>query len=276
MSATAELVARIHGRLLDDPDDDLAAAAERHTRALAPLLTASEREAVVHAALAQAHGLGPLEPLLDDPAVTEVLVNAGTSVWVERHGRLERQPDLPEGLAAGLIERVIGPLGLRIDRTSPIVDARLADGSRVHAAIPPVAIDGPCLAIRRFASGGVSLDAFASAPVVDLLVSLVLARLNLVVSGATSSGKTTFLNALLAHVPAGERIITIEDAAELQAADASRGSTRGAAPVGRGGGRDHGPNPGPCRTAATARSAGRRRGPRSRSARHGHGLEHGP
>ncbi len=157
-----------------------------------------------------------MEPLLTDPDVTEILVNAGTEVWVERRGRLERLPSLPEGLASLLIERVIAPLGLRIDRTSPLVDARLPDGSRVHAVIPPVAIDGPCLAIRRFAAAGIPLEAFAPPPVVELLAALVRGRANLVVSGATSSGKTTLLNALVRLVPAGERIVTIEDAAELR------------------------------------------------------------
>ena len=117
-----------------------------------------------------------------------------------------------------LIERIVAPLGLRVDRSSPIVDARLSDGSRVHAVIPPVAVDGPCLAIRRFAAGGVPLTAFAPPSVVALLVALVRQRANLVVSGATSSGKTTFLNALLGHVPPGERVVTIEDAAELRLA----------------------------------------------------------
>jgi pilus assembly protein CpaF len=214
----ATLVGDVHRRLLEEPGGDLAAAAERHVRALAPLLPADERRRVVGAALAHAHGLGPLEPLLEDPTVTEILVNAGREVWVERRGRLERDDDLADGVAALLIERIVAPLGLRVDRSSPIVDARLADGSRVHAVIPPVAVDGPCLAIRRFAARGVPLSAFAPAPVVALLVALVRQRANLVVSGATSSGKTTFLNALLAHVPPGERVVTIEDAAELRLA----------------------------------------------------------
>ena len=217
-SSSSTLVGDIHRRLLEEPSGDLAAAAERHVRALAPLLPADERRRVVGAALAHAHGLGPLEPLLEDPAVTEILVNAGRELWVERHGRLERGDDLAEGVAALLIERIVAPLGLRVDRSSPIVDARLADGSRVHGVIPPVAVDGPCLAIRRFAAGGIPLPAFAPAPVVELLVGLVDQRANLVVSGATSSGKTTFLNALLAHVPPGERVVTIEDAAELRLA----------------------------------------------------------
>ena len=117
-----------------------------------------------------------------------------------------------------VIERIIGPLGLRVDRLRPTVDARLADGSRFHAVIPPVAIDGPCLAVRRFAARTLPLSSFAAPPVAELLEELVAQRANLVVSGATSSGKTTLLNALLASVPPGERILTIEDAAELRLA----------------------------------------------------------
>jgi pilus assembly protein CpaF len=215
--ATANgLVARVHQRLLDEPGTDLAAAVARHARSLAPLLPSAQQREVIGAALAHVQGLGPLEPLLADPDVTEIMVNAGTDVWVERGGHLEPRPPLPDGLAALLIERVIAPLGLRIDRTSPLIDARLADGSRVHAVIPPVAIDGPCLAVRRFAADGVPLAAFAAPAVVELLVGLVRARANLVVSGATSTGKTTMLNALVAEIPRGERIITIEDAAELR------------------------------------------------------------
>jgi pilus assembly protein CpaF len=209
------LVAHVHRRLLDEPGEDLAAAAERHARALAPLLSGAERARVVDAALAQANGLGPLEPLLADPLVTEVMVNAGTEVWVERAGQVERRPSLEEGLVELLIERILAPLGLRVDRTSPLVDARLPDGSRVHAAIPPVAIDGPCLAVRRFSSAAIPLEAFAAPAVVELLREVVHRRLNVVVSGATSSGKTTLLNALVSAVPSTERIITIEDAAEL-------------------------------------------------------------
>ena len=216
MSTTPALVEDLHRRLLDEPGGDLGAAAERHVRALAPLLPSEERRRVVGAALAHARGLGPLEPLVDDPTVTEILVNGGRQVWVERHGRLERCDDLAQGTAALLIERIIAPLGLRADRSSPIVDARLADGSRVHAVIPPVAVDGPCLAIRRFAAGGIPVSAFAAPSVAHLLQALVAERANIVISGATSSGKTTFLNALLAHVPRGERVVTIEDAAELR------------------------------------------------------------
>jgi pilus assembly protein CpaF len=213
------LAREVHRHLVEvavDDAGDLATEAERHLRTLAPLLPRDDREQVLGAALAHAQGLGPLEPLLADPTVTEILVNAGTEVWVERAGRLERAPELADGAAEVLIERIIGPLGLRVDRLRPTVDARLADGSRFHAVIPPVAIDGACLAIRRFAPRSLPLSSFAAPPVARLLRELVEARANLVVSGATSSGKTTLLNALLGAVPPGERLLTIEDAAELR------------------------------------------------------------
>jgi pilus assembly protein CpaF len=162
-------------------------------------------------------GLGALEDLFADPTVTEVMVNGSGPVWVERCGRLERcDLILDEATIGQIIERVVAPLGLRIDRASPIVDARLPDGSRFHAVIPPLAIDGPCLTIRRFAAKAVALDRFADQTVTDALVAAVQARRSIVVSGGTGSGKTTLLNALAAHVPTRERIVTIEDAAELR------------------------------------------------------------
>ena len=274
--APAELVGLVHRRLLDEPSSDLGAAAERHVRALAPLLPRDERSRVVGAALAQAQGLGPLEPLLADRSVTEILVNAGTEVWVERAGRLERREPLAEGVATLLIERIVSPLGLRIDRVSPMVDARLPDGSRFHAVIPPVAVDGPCLAIRRFAAGGIPLTAFAAPAVVRLLASLVERRANVVVSGATSSGKTTLLNALLGEVPAGERIVTIEDAAELRLATAHVVRLEARRGVDRGSRR----GPDPCARAGRAASATGPprggRGPWRGSARHGDGAQHRP
>jgi pilus assembly protein CpaF len=145
------------------------------------------------------------------------MVNAGTEVWVERAGRLEHTGvTLAPGQADQLVERIIAPLGLRIDRTSPIVDGRLTDGSRVHAVVGPLAIDGTCVCIRRFAAKAWSLAAFATDEVAALLTWAVEARCNVVVSGATSSGKTSLLNALAGLVARRERIITIEDAAELR------------------------------------------------------------
>jgi pilus assembly protein CpaF len=183
----------------------------------APLLGTRQRARVVEELLAEVQGLGPLEPLLADPAVTEVMVNGPNEVWVERAGRLERVPIVVDAPAIEhLIEKVVGPLGLRVDRSSPLVDARLPDGSRVNAVVPPLAVDGPCLTIRRFGARPVPLEAFASPAVVELLSWAVRARLNVMVSGGTGAGKTTLLNALGARIPAGERVVTVEDAAELR------------------------------------------------------------
>ena len=161
--------------------------------------------------------LGPLQHLLADARVSEVMVNGSGVVWVERDGALEvTESRLTELEVEVLIERVLGPLGRRVDRSAPFADGRLADGSRVHVVVPPVAVDGPHVTIRRFRPVSVTLDDFADAAVGALLREAVEQRRNLVVSGATSAGKTTLLNALAAFVDPSERIITIEDAAELR------------------------------------------------------------
>jgi pilus assembly protein CpaF len=207
----------VHARVVQDPAADVADACRQHALVLAPLLAPADLDALVARVVARVEGLGPLDPLLADPDVTEVMVNAGTQVWVERAGRLERtNVRLAEGQAEQLVERIIAPLGLRIDRTAPMVDARLADGSRVHAVVAPLAVDGTCVCIRRFAARGWPLSAYAPDEVVNLLTWAVEARCNIVISGATSSGKTSLLNALAALAPGRERIITIEDAAELR------------------------------------------------------------
>jgi pilus assembly protein CpaF len=170
-------------------------------------------------------GLGPLEELLADPEVDEVLVNGHDEVWVEREGSLERSALQFDDTAQlrDVIERILGPLGRRVDELSPIADGRLADGSRVNVVVPPLAVDGPVLSIRRFIGirpGVAELVARGTLP------SALLARLaeavrdgrNLLISGGTGSGKTTVLNALSSFIPDGERVITIEDAAELQLA----------------------------------------------------------
>jgi pilus assembly protein CpaF len=146
-----------------------------------------------------------------------VMVNGPGLVWVERAGRLSRTDVVVDcALAEHLIERVVAPLGLRVDRVSPFVDARLPDGSRVHAVVPPLAVDGPHLTIRRFGARAIPLTSMCSPDVARLLAAAVRSRLNLVVSGGTGSGKTTLLNALAAEIPPGDRIVTIEDAAELR------------------------------------------------------------
>jgi len=179
----------VHASVVRDPGPDVAASCRRHALTLAPLLAPAELDALVARVLARVDGLGPLEPLLADPDVTEVMINAGTEVWVERSGRLEHTGMvLAPGQADQLVERIVAPLGLRIDRTAPVVDARLADGSRVHAVVAPLAVDGTCVCIRRFAARAWPLAAFATDEVVALLSWAVDARCNVVVSGATSSG----------------------------------------------------------------------------------------
>lgn len=207
----------VHRRVVTDPEEDVRAAATRHALALDPMLHGDTLATLVGRVQARVEGLGPLQPLLEDPEVTEVLVNAGRDVWVERAGRLERLALQVDPVTVGhLIERVVAPLGRRIDRSSPIVDARLPDGARFHAVIPPLAVDGPCLSIRRFTARDLPLSAFAAPGVVALLDEVVASGANVVVSGPTSSGKTTLLNSLAGRVERGERIVTIEDAAELR------------------------------------------------------------
>jgi pilus assembly protein CpaF len=220
----ADITDRVHDRVLADelgldPGDRVAGrhAVNRLVRVEAPLLGDDEVATVTEAVLARAIGLGALEPLLLDPAVTDVMVNGGGRVWVERAGRLAcTDLVLGEPTVLHLIERVVAPLGLHVDRASPVVDARLPDGSRVHAIVRPLAIDGPCLTIRRFAARPIRLDEVASAGVVALLRWAVAARLNIIVAGGAGAGKTTLLNALAAAIPDGERVVTIEDAAELR------------------------------------------------------------
>ncbi len=187
------------------------------------LLTAPEREQIAGEVLDEVFGLGPLESLLEDPTVSDILVNGANSVYVERRGLLERTQIhfRDDQHVMRIIDRIVSRVGRRVDESTPMVDARLADGSRVNAIIPPLAIDGPVLSIRRFGT-----DKLLPADLVrknsltqgmmTLLESAVKARLNIVVAGGTGAGKTTLLNALSAFIPANERIVTIEDAAELQ------------------------------------------------------------
>ncbi|MGA0784716.1 MAG: CpaF family protein [Ilumatobacteraceae bacterium] len=151
-----------------------------------------------------------------DPLVREIMVNAGREVWIEREGGVEHVGTLGNGELTRIIERILLPIGRRVDQASPVVDARLADGSRVCIVIPPVAVDGPCLSIRRFHVRDLPLSAFGDDDVVSLLRDIVAQRCNVVVAGAASSGKTTLLNALCGCVNTGERLITVEDIAELR------------------------------------------------------------
>ncbi|HEY1653868.1 MAG TPA: CpaF family protein, partial [Candidatus Tumulicola sp.] len=170
----------------------------------------------------EALGLGPLEDLIDDPDVTEIMVNGPESIYVERHGKIERTVKrfADERQLRQVIERIITPIGRRIDESSPMVDARLPDGSRVNAIIEPLAIDGATLTIRRFGTRRLQTDDLVkigalTASMLDFLRAAVEARLNIIISGGTGSGKTTFLNILSSYLPDSERIVTIEDAAEL-------------------------------------------------------------
>jgi pilus assembly protein CpaF len=182
-----------------------------------------DREALRKEVLDEAVGLGPLEDLLADPTVTEVMVNRADEIFVERQGRLQRYPMAftSDRAIMGVIERIVAPLGRRIDESSPLVDARLKDGSRVNAIIPPLALKGPTITIRKFSKKRLTSDDLAaygsvSQPMVEFLDLCVRQRKNMIVSGGTGSGKTTLLNVLSNFIPDGERIITIEDAAELR------------------------------------------------------------
>ena len=211
--------ARVHQRVLrgtaDQPLDDNALAAL--VRVEAPLLDAADVTQVVGRVRARIGGLGPIEPLLADPEVSDVLVNGPGPVWVERAGRIERTDvRLARPAIDLLIERVTAPLGLRADRATPVVDARLPDGSRVHVVLPPLAVDGPVVTIRRFGAVAVPLADFCGPAVAGLLAEAMTAGLNIVVSGGTGGGKTTLLNALCRLLPRSERVVTVEDAAELR------------------------------------------------------------
>lgn len=188
----------------------------------AGVLSEARREQLAERVLRDTVGLGPLEELMRDPEVEEVMVNGHDEVWIERRGRLELSSVefADEGHLRDVIERVLGPLGRRVDELSPMADGRLPDGSRVNVVIPPLSVDGPALSIRRFANVRPDPEELVrrgtlTRELLDLLREGVRNRRNLIVSGGTGSGKTTALNALSTFIEHGERIITIEDAAEL-------------------------------------------------------------
>ena len=194
---------------------------EIETRALP--LNRAERDRLVAELVDDILGLGPLEPLLRDPDVSDILVNGTEPVWVEKRGQLQqttvRFADTRQLLQ--VIDRIVGAVGRRIDESSPMVDARLADGSRFNAIIPPLALDGPQVSIRRFGTRPLGADDLVQIgavprPVMEVLRACVRSKLNVLVSGGTGSGKTTLLNVLSSCIPDGERIITIEDSAELR------------------------------------------------------------
>jgi pilus assembly protein CpaF len=231
-----ELKRLIHSKLVDKLDlsrvSDLAGDTLRREIRLVverlcdtenPLLNRMERERLIDEVLDETFGFGPLEMLLKDPTISDILVNGPHKIYVERRGKLEKTDvkfrDNDHLLQ--IIDRIVSKVGRRVDETSPMVDARLPDGSRVNAIIPPLALDGPSMSIRRFGSNPLKLEDLlnfkAFTPEVAMLMeACIKARLNIVISGGTGSGKTTLLNTLSSFIPQEERVVTIEDAAELQ------------------------------------------------------------
>jgi pilus assembly protein CpaF len=198
-------------------------AAEEMCRNSSDLLNLSERERLVNEVLDETFGLGPLEALIRDPTITDILINGPKTVYVERQGRLTRSDVVfnDERHLRQIVQRIVNRVGRRVDETTPMVDARLPDGSRVNAIIPPLALDGTLVSIRRFGSRPLLFqDLLAKRSItqemVDFLSACVRARINILISGGTGSGKTTLLNALSSFIPDDERVATIEDAAELR------------------------------------------------------------
>jgi pilus assembly protein CpaF len=230
-----DLKARVQNKLLSelDPSMDVSQTAEVR-RTIEELfenilteekivLSRPERRRLFEQIVAEILGLGPLEPLLADETITEIMVNGSKNIYIERRGKIHREPVSFESddHLMRIIDRIVAPLGRRIDESSPYVDARLPDGSRVNAIIPPICLVGPTLTIRKFAKIPITVEQLIeygtiTAESVEFLKACVLARINIVISGGTGSGKTTFLNVLSQYIPGDERIITIENAAELQ------------------------------------------------------------
>jgi pilus assembly protein CpaF len=205
------------------PRPELASRAQRILEGLPYVLTREQQSQLVSSVVDRVVGLGPLEPLLADPTISEIMVNDPQNVFVERAGRIERQAVAfrDEAHLRHVIDRIVGPIGRRVDESSPLVDARLPDGSRVNVIVPPLALRGPTITIRKFSREPFTLERLValgtlSAAMAGFLAEAVRSRVSLVVSGGTGSGKTSTLNALGLCIPPGERLITIEDSAELQ------------------------------------------------------------
>jgi pilus assembly protein CpaF len=231
-----ELKRLIHGKLVDKLDlsrvsdlegdtlrREIRLVVERLCDTENPLLNRMERERLIDEVLDETFGFGPLEVLLKDPTISDILINGPHKIYVERRGKMEKS-DVKfrdnEHLLQ-IIDRIVSKIGRRVDETSPMVDARLPDGSRVNAIIPPLALDGPSVSIRRFGTNPLKLEDLlnykAFTPEMAMLMeACIKARLNIVISGGTGCGKTTLLNTLSSFIPHEERIVTIEDAAELQ------------------------------------------------------------
>lgn len=211
------LAATVHGDAIDSgplhiEDLELERIVMRH----APLLTASQRSEVSRLVASRVGGLGVLDEFLADPTVSEIMVNGPGPVWVERRGEIFiTDTHLDRDEINRLIERMVAPIGRRVDRSSPWVDGRLADGSRLNVIVPPVALDGPYVTIRRFVLRRLSLDSFAGPDVARLVSEAVRGGANIVVSGGTGAGKTTLLNSMAGEIDPRSRIVTVEDSAEL-------------------------------------------------------------
>jgi pilus assembly protein CpaF len=230
-----DLKTRVQNRLFAelDPSMDVTAVTEVRQTILelfeqvlaeeSTVLSRPEKHRLFEQIVAEIIGFGPLQPLLEDETITEVMVNGAKNIYIERAGKIHRVPTTFESddHVLRIMERIVAPLGRRIDESSPYVDARLPDGSRVNAVIPPISLVGPTLTIRKFAKNPITLEQLIqfgtiTQEALQFLKACVEARLNIVISGGTGSGKTTFLNILSGFIPADERIITIENAAELQ------------------------------------------------------------
>lgn len=231
-----DIKSRIQDRLISelDPNMDVLRNMEEVTQTIEELfqailieenivLSRTERTRLFDQIVDEILGYGPIEPLLDDPTITEIMVNGPKNVYYERNGKLFRaaMEFEDEDHVTRIIERIVAPIGRRVDESSPLVNARLPDGSRVNVIIPPISLIGPTITIRKFAKTPLQVEDLIrfgtiTPEAVDFLKACILARLNIVISGGTGSGKTTFLNVLSGFLPNDERIITIEDAAELQ------------------------------------------------------------
>jgi pilus assembly protein CpaF len=231
-----DLKSRVHNRLFEVIDfgristvseervcSDIATATIQILEEEKFLLTLEERERFVAEIQHEVFGLGPLEPLLQDPTISDILVNGSGRIFIERHGKIEKTVARfrDDAHLMRIIDKIVSAVGRRIDESSPLVDARLADGSRVNVIIPPLALDGPAMSIRRFGTDPLTVDDLlengALTPqIAELLRGVVECRLNVLISGGTGSGKTTLLNVVSGFIPEDERIVTIEDSAELQ------------------------------------------------------------